>query len=234
MNDPESPWRELKNLLLPVRCAGCGEWDTPMCEECAQLANAEPREGYLEDARGRPEIRIFSLGPYGGHLRNVILAAKHQPHRDLDWFLRAGGITLGKRTGQALVGVCPSLRSSWLRAPLWVVPAPPSHARRRRREEVVPQVAAGVALGLRQELTASVPVVRAVALRPGVKGQEGRSAGVRGRSRHGSMRLASAPPREAMVVVVDDVVTTGATLREVASLLGEQVVGAAALAVAER
>ncbi len=225
-----SVWDGAKNMLFPVQCAGCGKWDTPLCAQCQSVARREVATGELEDDRGAPSIELLSLGEYDGELRNLVLAAKHDPYRDMSGFLREAGVTLGAVAGRGLARYYPG--GVLLREQVWVVPAPSSHARRRKRMEIVPSIAAGVALGLRQELTARIQVVPAVKLRRGVGSQGGKSAGVRGRGRAGTIYTDLALPDRTLAVIVDDVVTTGATLRAVCEALEGRVVQAVALAVA--
>lgn len=223
-------WVGAKNLVFPVQCAGCGKWDTELCTGCAALAKAEILVGALDDDTGLPAIELISLGEYDGELRNIILAAKHDPYRNLSDFTGAAGCTLGEAAGRTLAryfrgGVA-------LKEQIWVVPAPSSHERRRRKAEIVPTIAEGVARGLRTRITTRVRVVPAVRLRRGVRSQGGKSAGVRGRGRVGTIFAEVDPPPGAMVVVVDDVVTTGATMRAVCEALGGHVVMAVALGAA--
>lgn len=217
-------------MLFPVQCAGCGRWDTPLCEECHAVADREVVFRDLEDDRGVPSIELLCLGEYDGELRNLVLAAKHDPYRNMSKFLREAGRTLGVAAGRSLGRYFPG--GVALGEQIWVVPAPSSHARRRKRAEIVPFIASGVAEGMCQELTSRIRVVPAVKLRRGVGSQGGKSAGVRGRGRAGTIFTDLTLPNRTLVVVVDDVVTTGATMRAVCEALDGRVVQAVALAAA--
>lgn len=223
-------WEGVKNLVFPVQCAGCGKWDTQLCAGCASLASGPVLSKYLDDDHGLPATELLTVGEYDGELRNVILAAKHDPYRDLTGFLTAAGYTLGVAAGDSLARYFPG--GVALGEQVWVVPAPSSHERRRRRAEIVPVIAQGVAGGLRTRLTTRVRMVAAVRLRRGVRGQDGKSAGVRSRGRAGTVFAEAFPPQGVMVVVVDDVVTTGATMRAVFEALEEKVVLAVSLGAA--
>ena len=217
-----------KNLLFPVQCAGCGKWDSELCGDCRRTATRPIVSKIIEDAAGYPSTELLCLGDYAGVLRSIILTAKHDRYRDYSEFLFEAGTHLGRAVGQRLAAVA----KQPMLAPLWIVPAPSSHARRRRRAEVVPTIAEGVAEGVQRELVARVVVVPAVALHRGVGGQSGRSAGSRSSARLGGMDLVIAPPRQSVAVVVDDVVTTGTTMRGVLDVLGGHGVLAVALAAA--
>ena len=96
----------------------------------------------------------------------------------------------------------------------------------------MPTIANGVVEGIRSALVARIDIVPAVGLHRGVGGQSGRSAGSRSRARLGAMDLLIAPPDRSLAVVVDDVVTTGTTLRAVLDALDGHGVLAVSLAAA--
>ncbi|MDN6565725.1 MAG: hypothetical protein L0K65_01575, partial [Actinomyces sp.] len=77
-------------------------------------------------------------------------------------------------------------------------------------------------------------VVEPVALRPFTGSQSGRSGGERRSGRLDSMVTRLEVPAGVGVVLADDVVTTGATLRELARVCGPGTVGAVALCHAGR
>ncbi|WP_243442549.1 competence protein ComF [Schaalia vaccimaxillae] len=162
---------------------------------------------------------VVSLGPYEGALRRLILVAKHSEREDLTSFLTQAGINLGKACGLAAVP------DDHYRE-VWVVPAPSSWRRRLHGRSVTVPLSQAVARGIAQSLnslgiyTIEVSVVDAVRLRVGARSQSGRGGQERRRGRHATMRARVTPPRSAAVVLVDDVVTTGATLTELARCLG--------------
>ena len=63
-------------------------------------------------------------------------------------------------------------------------------------------------------------VVDALALRVGAGSQSGKAGAARVVGRMGSMRPRAEVPAGVLVVAVDDVVTTGATIREMERVLG--------------
>lgn len=210
--------RSLHDLAVPVQCAGCCEWDTALCESCWLVADAEPVLTALDDQLGVPTIPVHSLGKYGGKLRKLILAAKHDPAIDLDLFLKTAGARIGE-----------SLLQEPLPATVWVVPAPSSWKRRLRRAGITTQISQGVAAALREGgVRASVEEI--VALRWGAGSQSSREREQRRRGRSGQIRRKRNILCGIGVILVDDVLTTGATLREIAAVIGDCVVGAAVLA----
>ena len=227
--------------VLPVQCVGCGAWDEVLCPSCRSWACAQPLPTSLEGARGA--IPGLVLGEYSGALRRIILGAKHAARTDVDDFLDEAGATLGASLWRVVGGAS---SPAWVRgsgrgrdrrggaaAQVWVVPAPSSWGRRLRGRQVALPLARGVARGLAlgspPGVRVRVRVVDAVALRAGAGSQSGKAGAARTVGRMGSMRARVVAPAGALVVAVDDVVTTGATIREMERVLG-RLDGIAALA----
>lgn len=203
------------DALLPVQCPGCGAWDTRLCPRCAALARgAGTLDWHVLDGEGEvADVPVWSLGDYEGALRRLILAAKHRPRVDLLAFLRDCGVHLGA----AIAG------STLLTGTdVWVVPAPSGWRRRHGGQMVTPALADGVARGIAACAHGSVSHVRvvdALRLRAWARSQSSRDAGERRSGRAGSMRRLVEVPPGASLVLVDDVVTTGATVREAVRVL---------------
>ncbi|WIK64772.1 ComF family protein [Gleimia hominis] len=221
--------RPLLDLLLPTACAGCGRWDTPLCEACGNLSSTYPRPHVLEEV-GSPAVAALSLGKYDGPLRRIILTAKHDSGARLDTWLYHCGITLGAAAVDRLE--CAGAVGG---EEVCVVPAPSKLRRRWQGMMVTPQVACAVAQTLR---AVGVPAQmrEVLALRVGQRTQSGRDAQTRRRGRHGAMFLRT-PVRQRQAIVVDDVITTGATIRECVRVLestGVQVPLVLSLAVVKK
>lgn len=217
----------LAHLIFPTQCLGCGQWDVTLCPQCAALATRPvPSWSVIEADYGTVPLPCWSLGEYEGALRNILLAAKHRDHADADVFLWRAGYSLGKAMSGSVL--CEPAQE------YWVVPAPSRWRRRWRGREVAVMVADGVARALYEERGGRVAVVQACALRWGAGSQAGRSGGERRSGRVGTMRARLAVPSGVGVVIVDDVVTTGATIREMRRVLGEGVMGVLALCQVRR
>jgi predicted amidophosphoribosyltransferase len=193
------PVRALTDLLLPGPCPGCGDPEGPVCPGCRALLLGPP-----------PPWRELRSGPcrasarYGPRVRRLVLAAKEGGRADVRAVL---AVALARAAVD--VGWSPGRRS----AGLVLVPPPTGAAvRRRRRGDPVGQLALLAAERLAGAGTDAVAATRVLARRRPVADQTGRDAAARRDNVHGAFRAVhgpATPPRD--VVVVDDVVTTGAT-----------------------
>lgn len=222
--------RGFVGALLPVQCAGCRAWDEVLCPSCRSLASGPAHVASIDGVRG--PLPLVVMGDYDGPLRRIILAAKHSARTDLSDFLDEAGARLGTALGGAL-GVAGSpaaaVGSPAGRAPstggavdVWVVPAPSSWKRRLRGRQVALPLARAVARALAAGARPGVRVrvVDAVRLRIGATSQSGKAGAQRTVGRMGSMYALAVPGPGVLVVAVDDVVTTGATVREMERVLG--------------
>lgn len=144
---------------------------------------------------------------------------------------RVGGAPTG--TGPPTAPGTPSIVSG--AAPeIWVVPAPSGWRRSFRGRLVAPEIAHGVAAALAEGTGRRTRVIACARLGALSRTQSGRTGEQRRSGRAGAMtRLVPVPPG-VPVVLVDDVVTTGATVRELARMCGRGTTAVAALCRAGR
>jgi len=202
-------------LVLPVVCAGCDEPDIALCEACA--ARLQPRV-----RRGREETEIWSGLPFEGVPARVIRALKEDGRTALASELAPALRAAVDAAVAAPHGAPPQTPD----APVVVVPIPTSRAAfRRRGYRVVELVARGSGLRCERLLTTA----RTTADQRGLDRA--------GRRRNVAHALAARDVTGLRVVVIDDVVTTGATLDEAFRALragGADVIGAATIAATPR
>ncbi len=208
------------DLILPLECGGCGAPSTPWCDVCARELAVGPDEPHVVSPRIDPQVPVFALGRYAGARRQAIIAMKERGRADLIAPL-----------AQALaVGVHRLLTWGMIEAPITIVPAPTrrSAARRRGGDPVTRMVTAAVTHHPQIDVAQALRI-KALArdsARLGSADRERNLAGAVILRRH---RI----PAEREVLLVDDIVTTGATARESARVLhGNRARVAAVLAVA--
>ncbi|MGY1731844.1 ComF family protein [Geodermatophilus sp. SYSU D01045] len=197
----------LVDLVLPRTCAGCGVPGPALCRRCAALLGA-PREATPRRLPpGMPPT--VAAGAYTGPVRPAVAAFKEHGRAEL-----AG--PLGAALALA-VGVHAVLLPG---RPVLLVPVPPTRAALRARgRDCVRELATAAVADLR---AAGVPAgFGRVLTRAGrVRDSAGLSVAQRRVNLAGTfaVRPARVPPG-AVLVVVDDVVTSGATLTEAAAAL---------------
>jgi predicted amidophosphoribosyltransferase len=214
--------RALTDLALPVTCAACGRPDDQVCRGCLEeLAHClwfgGPRRARPDPCPDRLPT-VHATGRYEGALAAVVAAYKDDGRRDCAPLL---GELLARAVDAGLAACPPAVEALAHRnGPLLVVPVPSSRASLRARGDApLVALAAHAVLGFAVD-----EAVVADALRPRrrVADQAGLGARERAVNLEHSMAVEahwSDAVAGAVCVVVDDVLTTGATLLEAARAL---------------
>lgn len=234
-------------VLLPVRCAGCGEPDRSLCTRCRRAL--VPRV----TVRSVAGVPVWSALEYSGTARRVLLAYKESGRVDaapsLGTALRAAvaeALRSAPEAGGAVASAPePAARSGLERGPAC------GDARLRRRgrgDALLPVLVPSTAAARRRRgfhPSATVlarahilvpPLWRALRLTRQTRDQAGLSSAGREVNRSGSL-VASSRLRGRRCLIVDDIVTSGATIAEAARAIhaaGGRVVGAATIAATPR
>jgi predicted amidophosphoribosyltransferase len=198
------------DLVLPLTCPGChaaAAW----CADCAVTLNGPARAVVPPDrlldaltAEGIALPAVYALARYTGPVRAAILAGKERGRRDMP-------PVLGGAIGRALVGL---QDTAVFGTRLWLVPAPTrrSAARARGGDPVLTMArTAARVMAARGRPTGVAPCLE---LLRGTRDSVGLDAAARWANLAGRVRYlaAASPPPGAEVVLLDDVLTSGATV----------------------
>jgi predicted amidophosphoribosyltransferase len=208
------------DLVLPLECGGCGAPATRWCQTCAVALRVHDHDPQVITPRLDPGVPVFALGRHAGSRRQVIVGLKERGRADL----------ITPLAHALAAGIHRLLTWGVLDLPLTVVPAPTRRlaARRRGGDPVTRLAAAAVAAH------PGINVVPALRLTGFTRDSVGLGSSARQRNLAGRVRLAADRlPDGADILVVDDIVTTGATACESVRVLrvaGKNVAGVLAIA----
>jgi predicted amidophosphoribosyltransferase len=213
-------WRALADLVLPRTCAGCGVPGSEVCPRCRRWLAVPRLATPRRHLRGFPPT--VAAGPYAGPVRPVVVAFKEHGRAEL---ARPLGTALALAVTVLLAGLADPGRR-----PVLLVPVPSSAAAvQRRGRDHVRELARSAAAEL---CAAGVPARSLPVLRRtrGTRDSAGLTATERRLNLAGRFR--GRLPREGAlpagtIVLVDDVVTSGATLSEAGRALAALLAGAA-------
>ncbi|MFF8932774.1 ComF family protein [Streptomyces longwoodensis] len=217
-------WREFGDLVLPTGCAGCGRARGVLCAGCREaLGGAVPRRVRpVPEPAGLPAV--FAAAPYGDAVRAVLLAHKER-----------GALGLGRELGVALAGAVwvgegrgegPTPAESPLPLPLLLVPVPSAPAAVRSRGHDPTRRIALAAAGVLRRAGRPARVAAVLRQRRRVADQAGLDWRQRRENLRGALVVAPGGARVLAggpVVLVDDLMTTGASLAEAARAVREAV-----------
>jgi predicted amidophosphoribosyltransferase len=215
------------DLFLGSRCAGCSAPGRAFCARCRALLPSSAATAWPSPTPDGLALPV-ATGEYAGMLRALVLA--HKEH---------GRFALAEPLGVLLATAVEEVRRARAVGPVLVlvpVPSVPSVVRARGHDPLLRTVRAAAAVLRRRGVRTSVVPVLRVSGRP--EDQAGLDATERAQNLAGRFVVRSgAAPALRTVVLVDDVITTGATAREAQRALeaaGTEVTGIAVVAATRR
>ncbi len=206
------------DLVLPRPCPGCGGIG-PWCEPCGAVLDVRPRPvalpaESLDTAAGLVLPPTWALTRYRGPVRAAIIAGKERGRADLPPLLGAAagtGLLRLARSGSLPTAMAQGRAGS---PELWIVPAPTRRAAARRRggDPVAAMARSAARTIVTTGWTAGVSPCLVTAGR--ARDSVGLDARTRAANLAGRVRFvgAAAPPAGCEVVLLDDVLTSGATM----------------------
>ncbi|MER5872887.1 phosphoribosyltransferase family protein [Streptomyces sp. NPDC002044] len=206
-------WRELAGLVLPVDCAGCGAARVLLCADCGDALGGAGAGPVRPSPRPEGLPVVHAAAAYEGGVRQALLAHKERGALPLAGALGgalAAAVLAGRGGPGAEVGE------------LVLVPVPSTRRQvRARGHDPTRRIALAAAGRLRRAGVAArvAPVLR---LRRAVADQAGLGARQRRENLDGALAVCRGGARltaGARLVLVDDLITTGATLAEAARAL---------------
>jgi predicted amidophosphoribosyltransferase len=207
---------DFKYLLFPTRCFGCRELGYSICSQCRKLWNPHLYQSQVSN------LVVYSAIPYSPVAKHILLAAKEQNIKSADQLVRIAlrdslQVLFQRHASCALVPI-PSGRSS----------------NRRRGRDFINELAISVAKDF------GVAVLPLLEHQRIIRDQS--KLNISGRRENLAMALSIKPEFRGnysgeSVVILDDLVTTGATINEASRALtrgGFKVQAAATACVALR
>ncbi|EAR24787.1 competence protein F [marine actinobacterium PHSC20C1] len=187
--------RDAWSLLMPVECAGCQRHDLSLCKECAECLIAAPT--IHATPRG---LRTYAAVRYEGRVRRVILAFKNQHRTDQ-------ARPLSQALLPALRRACEEAVGAGATEPLPKIVIVPTSKRAFRARGYHP-----VSLVLR-----AAGIRHARVLRVAKETSSQKLLGIQQRATNvDGAFVATRWLGASRVIIVDDVLTTGATIDEAA------------------
>lgn len=189
---------ELSQLIFPTRCYGCDRLGISICTECRREWIPHYYRTHID------ELKVHSALLYTTTASKIILAAKENSIRGADELLV-----------EAIIHVLNKAKLDSQTFQLVPIPSSKSSQRRRGRSFIV---------NITQQVSKrfEIPINDCLQITRRVADQSGLSKSQRVSNLDGAFALKPGAVVRGDLILIDDVVTTGATLREAARALNSQ------------
>ncbi|BCL30186.1 hypothetical protein GCM10017557_50450 [Streptomyces aurantiacus] len=221
-------WQDLTDLVLPAECGGCGRLRTALCPECRAALTGDVPSRVRPDPEPPGLPVVYAAAPYEDQVRAALLAHKERGVLILAGPLGAalaGAVRAGLGVGGQVAadGAAVAAGPGDARAPVSLVPVPSARwAVRARGHDPARRIALAAAAELRRTGTPA-RVLAVLRQRRAVADQSGLGSRQRLDNLAGALEVAPAGVRllagGGRTVLVDDLMTTGASLAEAARAL---------------
>ncbi|GAA4235909.1 hypothetical protein GCM10022254_44280 [Actinomadura meridiana] len=213
---------DLLDLLLPERCVACGDEPVVLCDGCAT-----PLRGPARPASTAPDglPPPWTVAAYEGPLRKILPAYKDHGRTALAVPL---GEALATSLHKAVADVDPPHTIVWV---------PSARAATKRRGHDPLRALVAIALQRLREDGVSATALNALKHRKRVMDQAGLTATQRTTNLHNALQTTRPDLADRPLILVDDIITTGASLSEAARALhtaGAKVTATATIATTPR
>jgi len=199
-----SLWRGVREHLVSDVCAGCRARPGALCDLCSQYLRARVERITVAGVGESAALTVHATAPYDGPVREALVAFKEHGR----WSLREPlGVGLARAVADLLTAAADPTR-------VCLVPAPSTSAARRQRDGDHVRELARVATSTLRRLGVDARVVPAVHSIRRRQDQRGLNRTERLVNMSGSMAARADVPSLCNTVVVDDILTSGATLAE--------------------
>ena len=205
----------LHSLLFPIVCPYCGREDSKACEGCLAQWLRNPETRFVDG------VPIISSHPYDQRAMRVVLAAKERGEREARKFIVQSLIDLSQRI------------AAHSGREVYLVPIPGSaRALRRRGEDVMQEIVESVVASSTEKVS-SLPIL---VWNRAIKDQSSLSMRERAENlsdalivNHSILAKRVEVRMGQQVVIVDDVLTSGATMAAAISAISHSYLGRSAL-----
>lgn len=197
--------QSLKELIYPEICLCCGETGAKICDSCSRYWLAKPNRSKVEN------IWLFFVATYDEATSQVILAAKEAGNKDA---VRLIARSIASSVSFAIVNLGISQPIN-----LVTIPSQLSAIRRRGRDHIK-DLAQEVIIQLNQQDINAIclPILKPIKK---IKDQSDLNGLQRKENMNHAFTVKSSPISQSTVILIDDLVTTGASIQEGVRALSE-------------